>query len=104
VVELEDPASAAAYADQTGNFDLKKLLPLLTKPVDSVGEGPCQELAEWLAEMAPGSSVPARKRAYIRAAAYYQQYLKTHTAGDPARLKADLALKDINAKIAEIKD
>jgi hypothetical protein len=104
VVELEDPASAAAFADQTGNVELKKLLPLLAKPVESLGEAQCLALGEWLAEIAPPSSQSGRKRAFLRAAAYLQQFLKTHTAGDPARLKADLTLKDINNKLAEIKD
>jgi hypothetical protein len=104
VVELEEPASAAAYADKTGDKDAPKRVGLAAQDASSFSEEQCLDMAEWYIALAEGSSRPGRVRVLTNAAACYQRFLSLHTAGDAQRLKARLGLQKAQSMLAEMKD
>jgi hypothetical protein len=92
LLELEDPASAAAFVAKTGDPKTVRMIPLAARDLDQLKEGNCLELGDWYRQLATGDSKTARQHALTRAAACYQRFLDVHTTGDAQRLKAKLAL------------
>jgi hypothetical protein len=103
VVELQDPPSAAPYADKTGKADTAELLALAAVGASELADTQCLRLADWYMGMVAGSSPTGRKSAYTRAETYYKRFLQLHEAGDAARLKAKIGLQKAQEGLAEFR-
>lgn len=102
VVELDDPARAATFLDETCDARMRKYVPAVLKGLDGAPEAACMELARWYQDLA-ASAGPAGKAAMLkRARDYYQRYLELHTQEDLPRSQAALAMQKIDEQLAKL--
>jgi hypothetical protein len=92
VLELRQPQKALQYADQTGNFLVKRFIGLLGKDMSTLYTGELLGLADWHVALADGAPDAGRQLALARAADYYQNYLARKPAlpADAAKARASL--------------
>ncbi len=103
LVELNNPAEAARFVDETLDEATRKYVPAAAKPVEDAPEAECTELGDWYKGLADQASTPASKAAMLgHAQAYYQRFLVLHTAADPGRTAASLTLKRIEDALAKL--
>jgi len=102
LVEMDDPARAAACLDESCDADLRKYVPAAAKPVEEAPELACLELGNWYWGLVR-SATPASQPAMLeRTRAYVDRFLELHTAEDVLRSKAQLISKNVTAELARI--
>jgi tetratricopeptide (TPR) repeat protein len=104
LVELDDPAQAEKFLDESSDPLLRKYVPAVSKGVDAAPEIACMELGEWYRGLGEAGGVtPGGKEAMLRRArAYYQRFLNLHTTEDIARNQAALAVKKADEALAKL--
>jgi len=102
VGELDDPERALKHLNDACQDDLKKYVPAAAKGVDAAPELACMDLGEWYRGLAAEASDAAKIALLSRARAYYERFLGLHEAEDLARNRATLALKKVEADLAEL--
>lgn len=102
LMDLDDPAQAAAVVDESTDQAARQMLPLAAKGEKDAAQSDCLNVAQWyhgLAETAP----PACKVAMLtRAKAWYDRFLALHQADDPDRKRAAAGLKKVEALLAPL--
>jgi formylglycine-generating enzyme required for sulfatase activity len=103
LVELNSPAEAAKFLDETLDEATRKYVPAAAKPVEDAPEAACMELGDWYKGLADQATAPASKGAMIeRAKAYYERFVDLHKVDDVARAGATLMLKKIDDVLAKL--
>jgi len=103
LVELDDPARAEAFLDESVDPAMRKYVPAAAKGVEAAPEAACLELAEWYRGLADSTASPGGKLALLaRAWKYYTRFLSLHAAQDVARSQAALALKKVEDAMAKL--
>jgi len=104
LVELDDPAQAEKFLNESGDASLRKYVPAVSKGVDAAPEIACMELGEWYRSLgeAVGVSAGGKEGMLRRARAYYQRFLNLHKTEDTARNQASLALKKADDALAKL--
>jgi hypothetical protein len=103
-LDLDSPAEAAKYLDESSDPQMRKYLPALARKVDETPELACLEIGDWLRGLA-GSPTGAGKAGPLRRAiAYYERFLSLHSATDLDRTKATLALGKLQADLDKLGD
>jgi formylglycine-generating enzyme required for sulfatase activity len=103
LVELNNPAEAAKFVDETLDEATRKYVPAAAKPIEAAPEMACTQLGDWYRGLADQAMAPASKGAMLcRAQAYYQRFLGLHTAADMDRTAATLTLKKIDDALAKL--
>ena len=103
LVEMDNPAEAAKFLDETLDEPMRKYVPAAAKPVEDAPEAACTQLGDWYMGLADQAATPASKGAMLgRAQAYYQRFLALHTATDLGRTAATLTLKKIEDALAKL--
>ena len=101
LVDMDNPAEAAKFLDETLDEATRKYVAAAAKPIEDVPEAACMELGDWYKGLADQAS-PASKGAMLRhAQAYYQRFLVLHPAADLGRTAATLTLKRIQDALAK---
>jgi formylglycine-generating enzyme required for sulfatase activity len=102
LVEMDNPAEAVKFLDETLDEATRKYVPAAAKPVEDAPEAACTELGDWYKGLADKAASTASKGAMLhRAQAYYQRFLVLHTATDMGRTAATLTLKRIEDALAK---
>lgn len=103
LVELDNPAEAARFVDESIDEATRKYTPASAKGVDEAPELACPELGAWYRSLADmGASASAKAAMLLRARAYYERFLDLHKAEDLARTTAALTLKKIEDALAKL--
>jgi len=102
LVEMDNPAEAAKFLDETLDEATRKYVPAAVKPIGDAPEVACTELGDWYKGLADQAATPASKGAMLgRAKAYYERFVDLHKADDLARTGATLMLKKIEDALAK---
>ena len=103
LVDMDLPAEAAKFVNETLDEPTRKYVPAAAKPVPEAPEAACAELGDWYKALADQATTPASKGAMLRRAqGYFQRFLAIHTAEDLGRTAAALTLKRIEAALAKL--
>jgi formylglycine-generating enzyme required for sulfatase activity len=103
LVEMDNPAEAAKFVDETLDEATRKYVPAAAKPVEDAPELACTQLGDWYMGLADQTAMPASKGAMLRRAqVYYQRFLALHTAADLGRTAVTLTLKKIDDALAKL--
>jgi formylglycine-generating enzyme required for sulfatase activity len=103
LVEMDNPAEAAKFLDETRDEVTRKYVVAAAKPIEDAPEVACMELGDWYKGLADQTAVPASKGAMLRRAqGYYQRFLQLHMATDLSRTAATLTLKRIEDALAKL--
>lgn len=102
LVELDDPAQAAAYLDDSSDEEMRKCLPAVAKGVDAAPELACMELGDWYWKLSEGASASGKGPMLVRAQDYYKRYLTLHKQEDLSRSQATLAVKKAEESLAKL--
>ena len=103
LVEMDNPAEAAKFVNDSLDEPTRKYVPAAAKPLEEAPEAACKDLGEWYRGLADQASAPAGKGAMLRRAqGYYQRFLDIHKAEDVARGAATLTLKKIEDALAKL--
>jgi len=96
-VELDDPATAAGFLDDSCDEAMRKYVPAAVKGVANTPELACAELRDWYRGLAQAVAPPFKARLLDRAIAYSKRFLELHGADDADRTaaaEADRAMRD----------
>jgi formylglycine-generating enzyme required for sulfatase activity len=103
LMEMDNPAEAATFVDETCDEATRKYVPAAVKPVEDAPELACTALGNWYMGLADQAAMPATKGAMLRRAqGYYQRFLALHPAEDVVRTAVTLALKKIEDALAKL--
>ncbi len=103
VVEMDDPAEAAKFVDETLDEATRKYVPAAAKPMEETPELACTELGDWYKGLADQATTPPSKGIMLRRAqAYYERFVNLHKADDLARTGAALMIKKIDDALAKL--
>ena len=102
VMERDRPQDAVELLNEDLDETLRTYVPLAAKNIDELAEPVCLELAEWYRRLAAKGSPHAKAVALVRARAYYTRYLQSHSKLDAARLKAKVALRELQASLDKL--
>ena len=104
LVELDDPAQAEKFLNESSDPLLRKYVPAVSRGVDAAPEIACMELGEWYRGLgeAPGVTPGGKEAMLKRARAYYQRFLNQHKTEDVARSQAALAVKKADESLAKL--
>jgi len=97
--DLDDPARAAAYVDDSCGAGLRKYALAAAKGIDAAPELACLEIADWYRASAGRVPKPSQAPILERARLYYERFLSLHAATDIKRSQAALALKQVQRRI-----
>jgi tetratricopeptide (TPR) repeat protein len=76
LVEMDNPAGAAKFLDESLDEATRKFVPGAAKPIEEAPELACTELGDWYKGLADQATTPASKGAMLRRAqGYYQRFL-----------------------------
>jgi len=102
LVEMDNPAEAAKFLDETVDEATRKYVPAAARPIGEAPELACMELGDWYKGLADQATTLASKGAMLRRAkAYYERFVDLHKADDLARTGATLMLKRIEDALAK---
>ena len=101
VVELDTPAAAAAFLDDSLDEAMRKYVPAAAKGIEAAPEAACLELANWYLALSE-KAVIGKQALLVRASAYYEKYLDLHKADDVTRSQASLALKKAEETLSKL--
>lgn len=103
LVDVDDPAEANRYLDESCDEAMRRHVPEVVKGVQETDEQACSEIAEWYLGLAAGPSVSAAAKAAMlrRARAYYARFLEVHRATDTARGETSTALRRLEEDLGK---
>ncbi len=101
VVDLDDPAEAAKYLDETSEAALRRFVPAAARPVAEMPDMGCLELADGYLQFASAAGLAGKMAAYARVKSYAERFLRLHEARDIDRTRMELALKKADAELAK---
>ena len=102
VVDLDRPAEAAKYLDETIDGALRKYVPAAAKPVAEAPEMACLELADWYLQLASAAGPAGKAAMFTRTVAYAERFLGLHEAADLDRTRIELALKKAREELEKL--
>jgi hypothetical protein len=102
LIDMDDPASAATFLDESCDESMRKYVPAVSRGVDAAPEIACMELGEWYRGLAEASNALGKESLMKRARAYYERFMKLHTAEDLLRNQAGLALKKADEALVKL--
>ena len=100
LVDMDNPALAAKYLDDSIPESMRMHVPPACGVIDALAETACLDLAEWYRSLADGAAGLAKAAMLRRAESYYESYLARHQADDLGRTKATLALTKVQEALA----
>jgi len=92
VVELDDPAQASTFLDDTCDEAMRKFIPAAAKGVENTPEAACKELGDWYRGLAETAAAASKPPMLVRSRQYYERYLRIHSAEDLSRSQAAAAI------------
>ena len=98
IVQLDNPAKAVAYAEATGDDELKKFVPLAAQDLEKQSGNDCMILAAWYQALAKKADRTNKFALLTRTKKYYQKFVGQHsddTQGIKARKELDEILKEL---------
>jgi tetratricopeptide (TPR) repeat protein len=102
LVEMDNPAEAAKFVDETLDEATRKYVPAAVKAVEEAPELACAKLGDWYMGLVGQAATLASKGAMLRRAqGYYQRFLELHTDEDLTRTIATRTLKMIEDALAK---
>jgi tetratricopeptide (TPR) repeat protein len=103
LVELDDPAAAAALLRQDADEVLRTYLPLATKDPAELKPEACLELGNWYYSLKAKAVTAVGKSAMLlRAKGYLETYVEKADANDPNAAKAKLTLEKIEQELESL--
>ncbi|MBE3063548.1 MAG: hypothetical protein IMZ69_00845 [Spirochaetes bacterium] len=102
LVEMNNPAEAAKFVDETLDEATRKYVPAAAKPIEEAPELACNELGDWYRTLGEAAAPGAKAAMCTRAKGYYERFLELHTAEDLDRTAATLALKRVEAALEKL--
>jgi len=103
VVELDNPAEAAKFIDESLDEATRKFVPAAARPLQETPELACMELGGWYYGLADQGAAPASKAAMLRRSVdYYERFLVFHKDEDLPRTTAALNLKKAADALARL--
>jgi len=93
VVDLDNPAEAVKYLDDSCDPMFRKFAPAAARPVADAPEMACLDLADWYLQLGSVAGAAGKGAMYARAKAYAERFLALHEAKDIDRTRMELALK-----------
>ena len=100
VVELCEPEKALEFADNTGNFMIKRLIKLLNTDSNIMYGCELLSMADWQMELAEGAPVSGRKASLAKAVACYEKFLARKPAIPAEAVRARALLESARAALA----
>jgi hypothetical protein len=102
LVDLDDPARANAFVDESCDQGMRKYVPVVSKGVEAAPELACMELAEWYRGLGEEASPAAKEAMFVRAKAYYGRFLTLHETQDVMRSQAAVAMKKMEETLVRL--
>lgn len=102
LVEIDDPAQAAKYLNDSCDEAMRKYIPAVAKGVQDAPELACVELGNWYLGLADKATAAGKGAMMARAYAYYDRFLSLHKAEDAARSEALMARKKVEEALAKL--
>jgi len=93
VVDLDNPAEAAKYLNDSSDAMFRKFAAAAARPVADAPEMACLDLADWYLQLGSAAGAAGKGAMYARAKAYAERFLALHEARDIDRTRMELALK-----------
>lgn len=102
-VQVDKPAAALAHAQQSGDADVAKWIPLATKKIADVPAEDCAKLGEWYRSLAPkAENDGARRIVLTRASQYLQRAIDDGKKDDLSVVKAKLTIGRVKEDLAKL--
>lgn len=101
LVELDDPAQAATFLNESCDEPMRKYIPAVAKGVQDAPELACVELGDWYLGLSDKASTTGKGAMMARAYAYYDRFLSLHKTEDSARSEALMARKKVEEGLAK---
>ena len=102
LVQLDNPAEAAKYVNDSVDEATRKYVPAAAKPATEAPELACLELAKWYAGLAAGTTGVPKAAMLRRTVSYYESYLQRHAGDDTAKAAAQIAMKRAQDDLAKL--
>jgi|GEM_PF-2227896 len=102
IVELDNPARAAALVNEDTDQILQTYVPLAARSIDELAEAPCRELAEWYINNLKKRSRFGRVAMLRRVVVYYGRFLKLHKTIDAEHRDATEKYERAVLQLAEL--
>jgi len=99
LVELDNPAEAARYANHLGDDVFKKYVLVAAMKAANLPEQAALGLAKWYKDLADGAADLVKPRMLARAKCYYERYVALHMAEDAAGTAARAALEQVTEEL-----
>ncbi len=100
VVDLDDPAQAAPYADLGCDETSKHCVVAAGMSPDGLPEAALLKLATWYADLADTASASCKTCMLSRAKMYAERFLQVHTAEDLDRVKVNIIREKVDKGLA----
>jgi len=102
-VDLDDPAAAEKHLTDAVGEVWNTYLPMAAGAADKLDANGCKELGTWYyRELTRKAGDRGKVNVLYRVKVYYERFLALHGKKDVAALKAQVALKDIDAELARL--
>lgn len=95
IVDLNDPKSAAVFADELGDSKVAKYVKIANQPMESLSASDCLLIGEWLHAQALKAPKIITQSLRHRTKEYYKQYLLTHKEQDLNRKRVELLVQQL---------
>ena len=102
LVDLDDPAEAATFLNESCDETMRKYVPAAAKGVGAAPELACLELGQWYRGLAGDARALCKPAMLTRARDYLERFLELHTAQDANRLLADQVLATIQEQLSRL--
>jgi len=102
LVDLDDPAEAAAFLADSSDDAMRKYVPAAAKGVRAAPELACLKLGQWYHGLAGDAQALSKPAMLTRARDYLERFLELHTAQDANRLLADQILATIQEQLSKL--
>jgi tetratricopeptide (TPR) repeat protein len=102
LVDLDDPAEAATFLDDSSDEAMRKYVPAAAKGVGAAPQLACLELGQWYHGLAGDAHALSKPGMLTRARDYLERFLELHTVQDANRLLADQLLATIQEQLSKL--
>jgi len=102
LVDLDDPAEAATFIDESVDESLRKRVPAAAKGVGAAPELACTELGQWYHGLAADAAPVAKAPMLARSRQYLERFLELHAAQDATRMLVEQVLAGVQDEIAKL--
>jgi hypothetical protein len=99
LMDLDDPAAAQRYVDETTDDVWRTYIPLAAKKPESVPEAACLELGNWYKTLAAKAKDAAKIKMLRRAKAYHRRFLSLHAKTDSQKMQIKLSLEQTTKQL-----